>query len=114
MIVAVTFAIVRRIDIAVPAVLHEIHRPTAGMISPAVASPVLFMSRWYAQVDRRGAHCDVLDDHGLRVNQPGLRRIANVEPTVETGFADIDRRSEERRVGKEGVSTCRSGWSPSH
>src|SRR3546814_17202270 len=22
------------------------------------------------------------------------------------------RRSEERRVGKEGVSTCRSGWSP--
>src|SRR3546814_13149864 len=24
------------------------------------------------------------------------------------------RRSEERRVGKECVSTCRSGWSPSH
>src|SRR3546814_19127941 len=24
------------------------------------------------------------------------------------------RRSEERRVGKEGVSTCRSRWSPSH
>src|SRR3546814_16711739 len=23
-------------------------------------------------------------------------------------------RSEERRVGKECVSTCRSGWSPSH
>src|SRR3546814_14512508 len=26
----------------------------------------------------------------------------------------IARRSEERRVGKEGVSTCRSRWSPSH
>src|SRR3546814_18204975 len=25
-----------------------------------------------------------------------------------------DRRSEARRVGKECVSTCRSGWSPSH
>src|SRR3546814_8418985 len=25
-----------------------------------------------------------------------------------------NRRSEERRVGKEGVSTCRSGWSPSN
>src|SRR3546814_12365371 len=25
-----------------------------------------------------------------------------------------DRRSEERRVGKEGVSTCRSRWSPYH
>src|SRR3546814_12644221 len=24
------------------------------------------------------------------------------------------RRSEERRVGKEGVSTCRSRWSPDH
>src|SRR3546814_12166297 len=23
-------------------------------------------------------------------------------------------RSEERRVGKEGVSTCRYGWSPDH
>src|SRR3546814_13642872 len=25
-----------------------------------------------------------------------------------------DLRSEERRVGKEGVSTCRARWSPSH
>src|SRR3546814_16443604 len=28
--------------------------------------------------------------------------------------AVIDRRSEERRVGKECVSTCRSRWSPYH
>src|SRR3546814_2721884 len=27
---------------------------------------------------------------------------------------DIDTRSEERRVGKECVSTCRSRWSPYH
>src|SRR3546814_11400403 len=27
---------------------------------------------------------------------------------------EIDSRSEERRVGKECVSTCRSRWSPSH
>src|SRR3546814_19710411 len=26
----------------------------------------------------------------------------------------MDRRSEERRVGKECVSTCRSRWSPDH
>src|SRR3546814_11797078 len=26
----------------------------------------------------------------------------------------FDGRSEERRVGKEGVSTCRSRWSPYH
>src|SRR3546814_16929435 len=29
-------------------------------------------------------------------------------------FVEIARRSEERRVGKEGVSTCRSWWSPYH
>src|SRR3546814_18631288 len=27
---------------------------------------------------------------------------------------DVDERSEERRVGKECVSTCRSRWSPYH
>src|SRR3546814_18664242 len=30
------------------------------------------------------------------------------------GEKELHSRSEERRVGKEGVSTCRSRWSPSH
>src|SRR3546814_11010072 len=34
--------------------------------------------------------------------------------TIETLPADSTDRSEERRVGKECVSTCRSRWSPSH
>src|SRR3546814_16176414 len=29
-------------------------------------------------------------------------------------YRDTDHRSEERRVGKECVSTCRSRWSPYH
>src|SRR3546814_16594613 len=29
-------------------------------------------------------------------------------------FVAADTRSDERRVGKEGVSTCRSRWSPYH
>src|SRR3546814_12008745 len=35
---------------------------------------------------------------------------------VEDGLAivTLNRRSEERRVGKECVSTCRSRWSPCH
>src|SRR3546814_18848680 len=40
-----------------------------------------------------------------------------VEPDFQTyldEFARILRRSEERNVGKEGVSTCRSRWSPYH
>src|SRR3546814_14206987 len=32
------------------------------------------------------------------------------QPTLE----GLGRGSEERRVGKEGVSTCRSRWSPCH
>src|SRR3546814_17201135 len=37
----------------------------------------------------------------------GDRAIARHRPA-------LPRRSEERRVGKEGVSTCRSRWSPYH
>src|SRR3546814_3055944 len=32
----------------------------------------------------------------------------------ETAGTTLQRRSEERRVGKECVSTCRSRWSPYH
>src|SRR3546814_20538800 len=37
-----------------------------------------------------------------------------VEGGRETLRQDDLKRSEERRVGKEGVSTCRSRWSHSH
>src|SRR3546814_8458083 len=33
---------------------------------------------------------------------------------ISKGFLDVAPRSEERRVGKECVSTCRSRWSPYH
>src|SRR3546814_20182108 len=35
-------------------------------------------------------------------------------PVAETSALVLDPRSEERRVGKECVSTCRSRWSPYH
>src|SRR3546814_17521656 len=39
-----------------------------------------------------------------------LLRLVDQPPALDVA---ADRgRSEERRVGKEGVSTCRSGWSP--
>src|SRR3546814_15073603 len=34
--------------------------------------------------------------------------------TINLHRRDADLRSEERRVGKECVSTCRSRWSPDH
>src|SRR3546814_13885501 len=49
-------------------------------------------------------------------------RVAVVEHGADPAFGHIlaaqdaaeDLRSEERRVGKECVSTCRSRWSPDH
>src|SRR3546814_14263126 len=46
--------------------------------------------------------------------------IADINNTLSTAWGGsyandfLDRRSEERRVGKECVSTCRSRWSPYH
>src|SRR3546814_9472459 len=42
-----------------------------------------------------------------------FRRESLGRHAAQRGFP-IRRRSEERRVGKECVSTCRSRWSPSH
>src|SRR3546814_11800246 len=43
----------------------------------------------------------------------GVELVAGVAVGAGIGYA-LDRRSEERRVGKECVSTCRSRWSPYH
>src|SRR3546814_20597413 len=54
-------------------------------------------------------HRERISDRGL---EPCFRRP---QTTVGRGYAPDNRtRSEERRVGKECVSTCRSRWSPLH
>src|SRR3546814_811489 len=46
---------------------------------------------------------------------PAVRRVMRADPTVTPTTTDPEQvRSEERRVGKECVSTCRSRGSPSH
>src|SRR3546814_20777657 len=40
--------------------------------------------------------------------------LDSLRQPLETGKVTVARRSEERRVGKECVSTCRSRWSPDH
>src|SRR3546814_13803603 len=56
--------------------------------------------------DRRLQPCHLLADAGLgHVVDLVVQLLAAEE-------GQLDRRSEERRVGKEGVSTCRSRWSP--
>src|SRR3546814_12528900 len=49
----------------------------------------------------------------LRVDL-GLRRESGFQEFSVRLWESGIRRSEERRVGKECVSTCRSRWSPSH
>src|SRR3546814_14312105 len=43
-----------------------------------------------------------------------LMTFAGAGGNREGNVSDFVLRSEERRVGKECVSTCRSGWSPYH
>src|SRR3546814_14308835 len=43
---------------------------------------------------------------------PSLRDRTGDIPKLAQHF--IDKRTEERRVGKEGASTCRPRWSPYH
>src|SRR3546814_12039716 len=53
----------------------------------------------------------------LPAEKKGVVILANkhfpIEARIRLAYL-ILRRSEERRVGKEGVSTCRSRWSPSN
>src|SRR3546814_15104326 len=64
-----------------------------------------------------------VDAGGERLLAVGLIRLRTMivdEDQVEVRLvhelqpAELAERSEERRVGKECVSTCRSGWSRSH
>src|SRR3546814_10129148 len=61
-------------------------------------------------VERIALHVDEQQWLALRLAEPFDQHFAKLAQ-----LASIDRaRSEERRVGKECVSTCRSRWSPSH
>src|SRR3546814_13840337 len=52
--------------------------------------------------------------HGHFRGSCGRRRPPAPAPCSEPGPSFPGRRSEERRVGKECVSTCRDRWSPYH
>src|SRR3546814_14775336 len=53
-------------------------------------------------------------EHLLRVGNFDARAQILDPRLIEHVRADLVARSEERRVGKECVSTCRSRWSPYH
>src|SRR3546814_4290685 len=49
-----------------------------------------------------------------RQENPPCRLIGSASPAIWPSVNEERSRSEERRVGKECVSTCRSRWSPYH
>src|SRR3546814_20300145 len=70
---------------------------------------------------RHGAHLRVLDTRaepgGLSALQSKLGAAhvdfrLGLDVFTDDALQDVHTRSEERRVGKECVSTCRSRWSP--
>src|SRR3546814_19452314 len=87
-------------------------------------------SRWYRPLPGSDTWHGEIDEHTTaHVNAIALDQavliagaddaalwIADIaETTLGKRFhTSSSTRSEERRVGKECVSTCRSGWSPSH
>src|SRR3546814_6957781 len=57
----------------------------------------------------------VLGADGIVDHQPGRVGVAaEVVPVDLLGLQQLVHRAEERRVGKECVSTCSSRWSPYH
>src|SRR3546814_4950380 len=66
------------------------------------------------RASRRASASMARRDRALRPSAAGIqhgRRLAN---GGTRGATCVGTRSEERRVGKECVSTCRSRWSPYH
>src|SRR3546814_9541812 len=75
-----------------------------------------------AELERTLEVCPKCGDHRPIAARARLNHFLDAEPREALG-ADVtprdplkfkDSRSEERRVGKECVSTCRSRWSPYH
>src|SRR3546814_11975205 len=72
------------------------------------ASPMGFAAEFHTQL------IDVFSRQGLVPTYSQKRVQTLIDHVHPSGSLLLLRRSEERRVGKECVSTCRSRWSPYH
>src|SRR3546814_13671638 len=65
------------------------------------------------QVDNHSSELDTTNDRSVEP-PPIVAEQGDLSPPETSSATDPLTRSEERRVGKECVSTCRSRWSPYH
>src|SRR3546814_14423539 len=87
----------------------DIHLRARGACALAISGIDIVMRHIYAAYNSTTVRTVPCNTIGMTERgYPELtRRPAGVRPTTNP-------RSEERRVGKECVSTCRSRWSPYH
>src|SRR3546814_15966853 len=80
--------------------------------SGGAARVMNWMERWHqTEWPHLKVHMTSVTDHfaTFAIVGPNARKVLQ-KVCGDVDFSD--ERSEERRVGKEWVSTCRSGWSP--
>src|SRR3546814_1997364 len=76
---------------------------SSDLLAVRVIHDEIFLVHARRELDDLGRH---FEERFVEAAEQGHR------PFGQTGV--LDHRSEERRVGKECVSTCRSRWSPYH
>ena len=59
-------------------------------------------------------HGEILMPRGVTALDEAAEILALVDENSRIGLSKLLGRSEERRVGKECLSQCRSRWSPYH
>src|SRR3546814_12059073 len=69
---------------------------------------------WFRQIQTFGWECRLLGEPALHRGQALVALRIDIDTSTVAKLADAGIRSEERRVGKECVSTCRSRWSQIH
>src|SRR3546814_17563570 len=89
----------------------------ASILTVAGAEAVTaYMGRFGRAPIRLGWFAIVLPALALNYLGQGALALTSLDQAMTAGvpFTNDNWRSEERRVGKECVSTCRSRWSPYH
>src|SRR3546814_15610089 len=86
----------------------------ADQLYPAVDIPAEDKHRAPGRQDRFANGAEIRLAVDRKGHAPGAFPAPAIAPRMQYCVVFPVRRSEERRVGKECVSTCRSRWSPSH
>src|SRR3546814_13134465 len=98
--------------------MREVRKAEAGDPIPIVAEALTRDVRCLAfdeMVVNNSADAMILSRLFTALIERGVTVVATSNRPPQDLYKDgLNRRSEERRVGKECVSTCRSRWSPYH